>query len=230
MAEYVAGPLFLVKPSDRLPDGAITVSHCLAVVAPDTWAIEWASATAEERAESAARCGISNNLIAEAIAWTTDHFERGFAWSHVFLESAVALEFRDRFLPLGFRLLQIGLPERFLPSFLALAAPVPQQAGYAPNGATGVYQALLRQDALPVGTHRLGFEVLGYDRYGGGFDSYRCNAFEQPFAELGAVFNPAGLIEDESMALRCADLANSPEIGTCADGWHPWLILEHAER
>jgi hypothetical protein len=227
-AKYIAGPFFLAKPSDRLPEGAITVSHCLAEIAPDTWAIEWVSATDEERAESAARCGISNTLITEAIAWTTDHFERGFAWSHVFLERAVALEFSERFLSKDFRLLQIGLPERFLRSFLALAAPPPQQAGYAPNGSSGVYQALLKEDTLPAG-HSLGFEVLGYDRYGGGFDSYRCNAFEQPFAELGAVFNPAGLIDDESMALRCAELANSPEIGTCADAWHPWLIVEPSE-
>jgi hypothetical protein len=225
--KYVAGPLFLVRASDPLPAPAITISHCLATVAPDTWAIEWVSATDEERAESAALCGISTAQIPEVIAWTTDRFEHGFAWSHAFLDRATAEEFRGRFLPKDFRLLQIGLPERFLPSFLALAAPIPQQPGYAPNGATGVYQALVRHELLPAGDH-LGFEVLGYDAYGGGFDSFRCNALEKDFDKLGASFNQFGLIDQEAMASRCAEFANS--VPTCADGWHPWLIVEHGRR
>jgi hypothetical protein len=161
------------------------------------------------------------------IAWTTERFERGFAWSHAFLDRAAAQEFRDLFLPEDFRLLRIGLPESLVPSLMTLAAPLPQQPGYAANGATAVYQALLKRQPLPAG-ERLGFEVLGYDRYGGGFHSYRCNSLEKEFANLGARFNPTGLIDDEPAALRCAEFANSPEVSTCADGWHPWLIVEHA--
>ena len=224
---YVAGPLFLVRPTDQLPTGALTVSHCLAVVAPDSWAIHWSGASEAERAEAAARCGIPPELVPEVIAWTTERFERGFAWSHVFLDRGTAREFRERFLPDDFRLLQIGLPERLLDSFLTMAAPAPQQPGFAPNGATGVYQALVQHEPMPSGDRR-GLEVLGYDRYGGGFDSFRCNALERDFATLGAVFNRWGLIDDEAQALRCAEFANSPEVSTCADAWHSWLVVEHS--
>jgi hypothetical protein len=110
---------------------------------------------------------------------------------------------------------------------LALAAPLPQRSGYAPSGATGVYQALLKRAPLSAADHR-GFEVRGYDRYGGGFDSCRCHAFGRDFAALGAEYNQWGLIVEESQADRCAAFANGPEISTCADGWHPWLVVEHA--
>ena len=66
-----------------------------------------------------------------------------------------------------------------------------------------------------------------YDRYGGGFHSFRCNALEVDFVKLGASFNPWGLIDDEAQALKCAAWSNSPAVGTCSDGWHPWLIVEH---
>jgi hypothetical protein len=130
------------------------------------------------------------------------------------------------FLSGGFHLLQIALPEHLVRAFLTLAAPPAQQPGYAPNGASAVYQALLAHDLGVPAAERRGFEVLGYDRYGGGFDSFRCNALESAFAGLGATFNRWGLIDDEATALKCAEFANTQS--TCADAWHPWLVAEYA--
>src|SRR5438876_1816465 len=141
--------------------------------------------TDADRVAAAGRCGIAEDQLPAVVEWVTQQFDRGFAWPRGFLDLATALEFRRLFLPEGFRLLQIALPERFVPSFLAMAAPPPQQPGYAPNGATAVYQALVNQAiGVPSGVLR-GFEVLGYDQYGGGFHSFRCNDFEKDFAKLG---------------------------------------------
>src|SRR5688572_10202724 len=97
--KYVAGPVFLVKPGESLPRGAITVSSCLGVVAPDTWAIDWVKRPDAERTEAAARADIPPDRLPEVISWTTERFERGFAWSHAFLDLGLAQEFRRRFLP-----------------------------------------------------------------------------------------------------------------------------------
>ncbi len=225
MGHYLAGPLFLVKPGGEVRSGELTVSHCLAAVAPDTWAIEWVTMGDTDRAAAAAASGISQDHLPDVIAWATERFDRGFAWPHAFVDLATAQEFRRRFLPDGFHLLQIALPEHLASSFLELAAPPAQQPGYAPMGASGAYQALLTHDIRLGLAERRGMEVLGYDRCGGGFHSFRCNGFEPDFAELGASFNRWGLIEDEAAALECADLANKRS--TCADGWHPWLVVEH---
>jgi hypothetical protein len=71
--------------------------------------------------------------------------------------------------------------------------------------------------------------VLGYDRYGGDFDSFRCYAgFEQEFVNLGAACNEWGLITDEAAAFKCAHFAGEPPGSTCADIWAAWRVVEHA--
>jgi hypothetical protein len=224
---YVLGPLVLVKPSVELPPGALTVSHCLGVVAPDAWAIEWVAMDGAERCADAARCGISEERLPDVIAWVCEQFDRTFAWPHVFLNLAAAQECRRRFLPEAFRLLQTALPEELVSSFLSLAAPPLRQPDYAPMGETGAYQAVFRREHDLPSAERRGFEILGYDRYGGGFHSFRCFDFTKDFADLGVSFNRWGLIDDEDQALRCAELANRPENRSCPDAWHSWLILEH---
>lgn len=225
MGAYVAGPLFLVRPGGDLRSGELTVSHCLAAIAPDTWAIEWVQMSEADRTTAAEACGIAQDQLPAVVAWATERFEHGFAWPHAFLDLAAAQEFRRRFLPEGFHLLQIALPEHLASSFLTLAAPPAQQPGCAPNGASAVYEALLAHDFRTPVAERRGFEVLGFDRHGGGFDSFRCNAFEPAFAKLGASFNRWGLIDDEAVALNCSEFANTQ--GTCADAWHPWLVVEY---
>jgi len=73
---------------------------------------------------------------------------------------------------------------------------------------------------------RRGLEVLGYDKYGGSFHSFRCHQLDQDFAQLGVSFNTCGLIDDETQAFECAELARAK--GCCADDWQPWLIVEDA--
>jgi hypothetical protein len=227
MQKYIAGPLFLAKPTDHLPPGALSVSECVSVIAPSSWAIDWVQVDAIERSSEAAACGIPESRLPEVISWVTDHFGHGFAWPRSFLNMELAHEFHSRFLPSGFHLLQVALPEGQLEQFLALAAPPAQQAGYAPNGGTAVYEALAKRQHVSGG-ELLGFDILGYERYAGGFESFRCyRGLPEDFARLGAAFNTWGYLDDEEVAFRCAELV-SKEGGTCADAWHPWLVVEHA--
>jgi hypothetical protein len=224
---FVAGPFLLAKESGKLAGGLLTVSACLADIVPDSWAIEWVREEEAARLERAATFGINARQLPEAIRWVTDHFgEGGFAWPNVFLNATVAKEFHQRFVTGTIRLLQMSLPEDLIESFLDLTAPR-QQPGYAPIGASGVHQVLAKRSPLTESGERRGFEVLGFDG-AAGFDSFRCNGLEADFERLfGIQFNQWGLIDDFADAARCAQFANSPDVSTCAIGWHPWLITEH---
>jgi hypothetical protein len=45
---------------------------------------------------------------------------------------------------------------------------------------------------------------------------------------MGVQFNRWGLLNEESIARRCADYSIQPEVGTCAKWWHPWALLEYS--
>lgn len=228
MERFVAGPFLLARESGKLAPGVLTASACLADIAPDTWAIEWAKVDHADRLERAAKFGIDAAQIPEAVRWATDHLEGGgFAWPNVFLDAAAAREFHRRFVTTDVRLLQISLPEQMLESFLALTTPPPQQPGFAPAGSMGAHVALALRTPLTDDDGQRGFDVLGFDR-ASGFDSFRCNGLEVDFQRLfGVQFNRWGLIDGLPDAVRCAEFANQPDTNTCAVAWHPWLVTEH---
>lgn len=229
MERLIAGPFVLAKESGKLPPGILTVSECLADIAPDLWTIEWAKVDDRERAARAAEFGMDGVRLEEAIRWATDHLNGGgLAWPNVFLVLAAAREFHQRFVSVSVRLLQFSLPEPMLERFLALTTPPAPEAGYAPIGSIGAHDALARRTLLTDEGEPRGYEVLGYDG-ASGFDSFRCNALDADFQRLlGVSFNRWGLIDDASHADRCAQFADSPDASTCAIAWHPWLITEHA--
>jgi hypothetical protein len=229
MERLVAGPFLLAKDSGKLPPGLLTVSPCLADIAPDAWAIEWASVDETERLARAAAFGIDAHHLPDAVRWATNHFDGGgFVWPNLFLNAAAAREFHRRFVTAGVRLLQMSLPEQMVESFLALTTPPPPQPGFNPVGSIGVHEALAQRATLTDLDGQRGFEVLGFDG-ASGFDSFRCNALEGDFQRLfGVQFNRWGLIDDVGDAARCAEFANGSEVSTCAIAWHAWLVTEHA--
>jgi hypothetical protein len=224
-----AGPFLLTKESGKLASGWLSVSASLAHIAPDSWTIDWGGVDEAERLARAAEFGIDAQRLPDAIRWATEHFDGGgFAWPNVFLNAAAARDFHRRFVTASVRLLQMSLPEQNLESFLALTTPTQQPPGYAPIGTIGVHAALAQRSVLTEVTQRRGYEVLGFDG-GAGFDSFRSHGLEDDFERLfGIRFNRWGLIDDGSAAARCAELANGPEVSTCAVAWHPWLLSEHA--
>ena len=50
---YVAGAYLLVKPGPLIGAGGLTASACLAEMAPDSWAIEWANVEPADRERQA---------------------------------------------------------------------------------------------------------------------------------------------------------------------------------
>jgi hypothetical protein len=224
---FVAGAYLLVKPHPELGPGHLTASACLAEMAPDDWALDWVSTEPERREQHVARLGIRPGELPAVMRWATDHFGGRFRWPNVFTDLEIARAFRARFVPADIHLLGIGLPVDLVDSFMSMAAPPPPQPGYAPVGATGVYQVLTARRPLEGGGATRGFEVLGYDE-AGKFCSYRCNALGADFErQFGARFNARGLLDEETTARRCAEYASRPEVFTCSRFWHPWLVQEY---
>jgi hypothetical protein len=223
----VAGAYLLVKPGPLVGPTGLTASGCLAEIAPGTWAIEWVNTEHADREGHAAAFGIPPEAVPELVAWATGAFDNEFKWPNVFCTLDAARAFRQRFRPEGVRLIGLALPVDLVDGFLAVAAPKPQQPGFAPMGATGVYDLLSEGQALAPGGLVRGYEVLGHG-IAGDFCSYRCNGLEDDFQrEFAAVFNDMGLLDDEAVARRCAEFAGRPETGTCADWWHPWSVQEY---
>lgn len=133
----VAGAYLLVKPGPLVGPTGLTASGCLAEVAPGSWAIDWVNTRPCERERHASALGISAEALPEVVAWATKVFGAEFKWPNVFCNLAAAREFQRRFLPAGVRLIGLALPMDLVDEFLTLAAPSPQQPGYAPNGPTG---------------------------------------------------------------------------------------------
>jgi hypothetical protein len=199
----------------------------LAEVAPGSWAIEWVRVAAGEREAHAQELGIAPNLLPQVVDWVTQAFETDFMWPNVFSSLTAARSFRQRFIPSGVRLIGVGLPADLVDEFLGQAAPPPSPPGYAPNGASGVYQLIQARQVLAPGGEARGYEVLGLGM-AGDFCSFRCNQLAADFErEFGATFNGWGLIDDPQVARRCAEFAGRPEVGTCADWWHPWHVQEY---
>lgn len=108
---YVAGAYLLVKPGPPIADCGLTASACLAKLAPDHWAIEWASVEVADRQRHAAELGIRRSELPHVVAWVTGEFDRRFKWPNVFVELEAAREFRERFAPDGVHLIGRGFQQ-----------------------------------------------------------------------------------------------------------------------
>jgi hypothetical protein len=227
--DFVAGPFLLSRESGKVAPGVLTASACLADIAPDDWAIEWCKIEHAERLRKAAVWGIGEHDLPSVIRWATDTFNAGgFLWPNLFLDAATAREFQRRFVSVPARLTQISLPRTMVDDFLALSTPPMSPKDFAPTAAPGIHQALARRLPANADGDDRGFDILGFDG-AAGFDSFRCNGLEADFERvLGVRFNQWGLVDDVEQAHRCADLANGPDVATCAVAWHPWRVVEHA--
>src|SRR5690349_14447562 len=92
LSEYVSGGYFVAlateRPSymnaDLLPPRIVSASQCICRFFPDSWAIEWASDSPEERAEAAAAFGITAEQYPQVKHWATNAFEHEFGWPRLF--------------------------------------------------------------------------------------------------------------------------------------------------
>ncbi len=168
----VCGGYLVARPAERasfmdaslVPPRPRSASGCLAPIAPDTWAVDWASRDEAERTASATRFGIPPERLAELIDWVTRRFDADFLWPNVFLSLEGAREFRATFVPADndASVLGLALSSEDVDGFLRQMAPAPGE------GETGLQRCLARRLPPAEGGVRLGSEVLGAER-GGAF-------------------------------------------------------------
>lgn len=228
-AANVAAGYVLAQAGTHIGPEGLTLSACLAEMAPGAWALEWVGAP-DEREAHATALGITPERLPDLLAWTTNAFGTDFLWPHFFPSLTVARDFHRLFLPARTRLLGFALPADLVDGFLTVAAPPPPPPGYSPGGPTGAVELLQQRRPLEPGGAPRGFEPLGYE-VTGQFCSFRCNGLETHLQrEFGTTFNEWGLLENEHVARRCAEYAGRPATAPCAPYWHPWLIHEYDPR
>jgi hypothetical protein len=227
----VSGGYLVARPAERAPcmDTSLvpprirTASGCLARIAPDTWAIDWAGRDEAERVSAATRFGIPPDQLTGLIEWVTRRFDKDFLWPNVFLTLEGAREFCATFVPADSDAFILGL---------ALSSEdvdgLPGRTESAPTeGETGLHRSLARRLPPREGGVRLGSEVLGAER-DGTLHSYLCNGLEFAFSrELGARPNEHGLFDDHDLARRCAGYAGREDVGAEPVPWRAWVLTEY---
>ncbi|MFY0570970.1 hypothetical protein ACN28E_45050 [Archangium lansingense] len=230
-SRLVSGGYLVARPAERAPfmDASLvpsrlqSASGCIAPIAPDTWAIDWASCDSAERSAAATRFGVPPERLAELIAWATRRFDVDFLWPNVFLTLEAAREFCATFVPADSDAFVLGLAlaSEDVEDFLQQTAPPPRE------GETGLHRCLARRLPPAEGGVRLGSEVLGAE-LGGTFHSYLCNGLERTFAQqLGARPNEHGLFDDHALARQCAAYAGHEDVGAEPVPWLAWVLLEY---
>ena len=112
---------------ELLPERLISASNCICQFFPDSWAIEWASESADERLRKAATFGISGVDLPKVIAWATASMQQVFGWPNVFYTLEAAREAREGFLAQDSEVVifGLGLHDSHVAEFLEAAKPSP---------------------------------------------------------------------------------------------------------
>lgn len=235
--DYIAAGYYLVRLANRpeyvsaqlLPERLLSASGDICDSFPDTWAIEWTSEDEKDRLESAEKFGISPADLPKVIEWATQSFSIEFAWPNVFYSVYGARKARAMFLSHldDVALFGLGLHKSNVEQFLSVAGPRPQQSGFAPEGATGVFEIVSRGALLPDGGTLPGYELLGV-QYGHLTCSWLCNSLEKTFAEaLDVIPNTNGFISTFEEASRCVTYISEGHVGAEPGLWLPWMIMKY---
>jgi len=202
----------------------VTVSDCLAHMAPDWWGLGWTStAPNADPLVEAARFGIAPSQLAAFQSWAAAAFDGGqFRYPHAFPDLGTARECVRRLPGPGVRLVGLSFPETAAAVLLEAFGRVHQEGGLP-----GAYECVTERRPPADGGSPRGFEILGYVPTGQ-FESHRCHALEGDFqSKLGVSPNQWGLVDEADAALRCADYVNALDGHTCADLWLPGQLTEY---
>lgn len=235
--DYIAAGFYLARLANRpeyvsaqlLPELLLSASCDICDVFPNTWAIEWTSEDEKERLESAEKFSISSTALSKVTEWATQSFSKEFAWPNVFYSIEGARKAKAMFLSHldDVALFGLGLHKSNVEQFLSVAKPRPQQPGFAPEGATGVFEIVSIGEILPDGGTSLGYELLVV-KYGLLTCSWLCNGLEKTFAKsLGVIPNAHGFISTFEEASRCVTYVSDGHVGAEPGLWLPWLIMKY---
>jgi hypothetical protein len=237
--EYLSGGYYLARRSKRqgfmspelIPEEVLSGSKCICDSFPDTWAIEWASVSDEERAKAAASFGILADDLGRIMVWATQAFSKTFGWPNVFYTLQAAKEARVALLPPDADVVAFGLGLRAteVEEFLAAAKPPAKKEGFASVGETGIYECVSARKSIAEGGEFAGFELLS-TFYSLLTCSWLCNGLEKECAtQLGIRTNGHGLLPTHAEALHCAEFISRDEVGAEPGVWLPWRVTIYAE-
>jgi hypothetical protein len=202
----------------------LTVSDCLAHMAPDWWGLGWTSTGPNsDPLFEAARFGVTQAQLPALQSWASAAFDAGeFLFPHAFRDVGTAQECARRLPHPGVRLLGLSFTESVAARLLETFRPAHQG-----SGPPGAYECVSESRPPAAGGSLRGFEIVGYVPTGQ-FESHRCHGLEADFrAKLGVALNEWGLVDAAEAALQCADYVNALEGHTCADLWLPGQIVEY---
>jgi hypothetical protein len=215
------------RPTELLPEQILSASPDIGWRFPGPYALAWSAVAEAERTEEFERVGLPAPLRASATAWATENFEKAFGWPGVFYTLPEALAARERFLSgvPGIHVIGLGLPERYLESFLEAAQPAASQPGFAPMGSSGYYDVASERRPLAPGGQLLGFELVVTD-FGQIVHSWLCNSLEEDcFQALGVRPAAYGLLSDWETAERCYAEISKDSVGKEPGLWLPWALV-----
>jgi hypothetical protein len=222
MNDYIAGGFFLVpripRPdsmSSMLPPKILTLSNCLADVAPDMWAVNWEDWTDQDRANKAAKFGIPARVMPDLVKWFSAEIGPGFP--NAFSSLRVARQFSGYATGNRTPVIGIGLHGTALQSFEA-------QLNKDVNQGLGLLEQLQRRQPLPDGGAVQGYEPLGYS--GMHFHTWLCNISPDDVnSRLGICPNENGLISTLEQSTQIVRYLT--ETGAEPAVWEPWIVVEY---
>jgi hypothetical protein len=224
-SEYISGGYFIVKPIGRpegpfslLPQTLITLSTCLAAIAPDAWTMAWGNNTREEAAEHVAKFGIPAHLAPEMVDWVKAETPVGH-YPSAFLSLQKASEFVRRFvIGNGVEIVGIGLHKSLLPSFYG-------QLEKDANRGYGLLERVELKESLADGGTVLGYEPLGFETTH--FHTWLCHYMPDEAKKLfGVRPNENGLVADLQDAIQVTE--HMVRTGAEEAIWEPWLLVKYA--
>jgi hypothetical protein len=113
------------------------------------------------RVETAAALGIPASTLPAVIPQVTGAFGELFFWPNVIPSVSAARQLLQMVPPSpGWLIVGFGVTELEVAGVLERNAPPPQIPGFAPVGASGVFEVLAKQQLLEPGFVELGFDVL----------------------------------------------------------------------
>ncbi len=238
IADHIVAGYYLVRIANRpeyvsaelMPDRILSISDDICNSFPDTWVIDWTSENIEERIERASEFAIPAANLEKVVSWGTKTFSKAFAWPNVFYSVDNARAARTQFLSHldDIVLIGLGLHKLNVDQFLSASKPPPQQPGFAPVGATGVFEIASRRDNLAENGRSLGYELL-VAQHGLLTCSWLCNGLEKTFSEnIGVRPNTHGFISSFEEASRCIKYMSDAAVGAEPGLWLPWLIVKYS--
>ncbi|HEX6276419.1 MAG TPA: hypothetical protein VFZ53_25435 [Polyangiaceae bacterium] len=206
-----------------LPERILTLSSCLTQFFPDTWAIEWASHSADERLTAVRKLGIDAGRLPVVMSEMTAALASGeLGWPSVWRSMGAARRaaIRFGFATGDFALIELGVPVDCADELLSHTRP---SRGAGPGG---FFEHLSSRTPVHAGGAAIGWEPLGVE-VGADFHSWLCNSLHAVAKNrLGIEPGELGLLRTEADA-RAVDRMIAGGVGAEPVPWFPGVVLRH---